>query len=288
MPLLKTPAISLKSRKWGDADRIVTFYTHRFGKIRGVARGARRMKSRFGSVLEPFVHSELNLFEKRGDPIYRISQADIRESHAGLRADLDLMTAAARVANLVDAVTAEGDAGPKIFQTLLDGFHALQTAEEPAMTSLLFQIRLLGLTGFRPQTDHCAACGDPPLPALSARAVFSPVSGGLVCERCAHRLRDRCVPLSPGSLAFMRRAIGWQPALLTRLRAERQVRAETEAAIDAYVTVVAGRRLPSVNYLAAESSPAYAGRHGRQAAEACGTDAPAGSAEAIQSTGWRR
>jgi len=255
MPLLKTPAISLKSRKWGEADRIVTFYTLRFGKIRGVARGARRMKSRFGSVLEPFVHSDLNLFEKRGDPLYRISQADIRESHVGLRADLDLMAAAARLANLVDAVTAEGDAGPKIFQTLLDGFHALQMEDDPALTSLLFQIRLLGQTGFRPQTDHCSACGDPPRPALSARAVFSPVSGGLVCEPCAHRVRDRCLPLSPGSLALMRQAIRWQPTVLTRLKAERQVRAEAEAAIDAYVTVVAGRRLPSANFLVAQSAP---------------------------------
>src|SRR6184192_2654194 len=76
--MLKTPAITLKSRKWGEADRIVTFYTVRFGKLRGVARGARRMKSRFGSSLEPFVHCDLNLFEKHNDPLYRITQADIR------------------------------------------------------------------------------------------------------------------------------------------------------------------------------------------------------------------
>jgi len=78
--MLKTPAITLKSRKWGEADRIVTFYTIRFGKLRGVARGARRMKSRFGSALEPFVHCDLNLFEKHNDPLYRITQADIRET----------------------------------------------------------------------------------------------------------------------------------------------------------------------------------------------------------------
>src|SRR5919204_3775176 len=56
MSLLKTPAITLKSRKWGDADRIVTFYTLKHGKLRGVARGARRMKSRFGGTLEPFLY----------------------------------------------------------------------------------------------------------------------------------------------------------------------------------------------------------------------------------------
>ncbi|MGH7182310.1 MAG: DNA repair protein RecO, partial [Nitrospiraceae bacterium] len=53
MPLIKTAAITLKSRKWGDADRIVTFYSKELGKVRGVARGARRMKSRLGASLEP-------------------------------------------------------------------------------------------------------------------------------------------------------------------------------------------------------------------------------------------
>ena len=88
MALLKTPALTLKSRKWGEADRIVTFFTLRFGKVRGVARGARRIKSRFGSALEPFVSSDLNLFEKPQDSLYRITQADIKESFADLREDL--------------------------------------------------------------------------------------------------------------------------------------------------------------------------------------------------------
>src|SRR5437870_4497519 len=73
MPLLKTPAIVLKSRKWGDADRIVTFFTLKHGKVRGVARGARRMKSRFGGTLEPFVYCDLVLYEKPGDSLYRVS-----------------------------------------------------------------------------------------------------------------------------------------------------------------------------------------------------------------------
>src|SRR5438132_686392 len=95
--LLKTPAITLKSRKWGEADRIVTFFTLQYGKLRGVARGARRIRSRFGSALEPFVHCDLNLFEKHNDPLYRITQVDIRETFPQLREDLALMSAAARM-----------------------------------------------------------------------------------------------------------------------------------------------------------------------------------------------
>jgi DNA repair protein RecO (recombination protein O) len=235
----------LKSRKWGEADRIVTFYTLRFGKLRGVARGARRLRNRFGSALEPFVHGELNLFEKRGDSLYRITGADIRDSFAGLRDDLPRMSAAARMANLVASVTGEGDAHPSIFRTLLNGLHVLQSGHDPTLTALLFQIRLLGETGFRPQTDHCAVCGH----GRAASRHFSPLAGGLVCPSCARRDRDRCLPLSAGSLAFLRQALRWAPEAVTRLKASGQIRDELEAAVESYVTIVAGKRLPPADFL---------------------------------------
>ena len=259
MALLKTLAITLRSHKWGEADRIVTFYTLRFGKLRGVARGARRAKSRFGSALEPFVYSDLNLFEKPNDLLYRVTQADIRESFAGLREDLRLIAAGARMVNLVAAVTAEGDPSPVIFETLLEGLRALSQGHDPTLATLLFQISLLGRTGFRPQTDHCAACGSTgQMTPAGHPARFSPQAGGLVCSSCARRHPDRCLPMSPGGVAFVEQALRLPAAVLPRLKASGQVRAEVEAAIESFVTVVAGRRLPPADFLAAEgTSPVY-------------------------------
>ncbi|MBI3604192.1 MAG: DNA repair protein RecO [Nitrospirae bacterium] len=259
MPLLKTTAITLKSRKWGEADRIVTFYTLRFGKLRGVARGARRMKSRFGSALEPFVSCDLNLFEKPNDTLHRVSQADIKETFPALREDLALMAGAARMANLVIAITADGDPAPKIFDTLLRGFRSLNEGHDPALTTLLFQIKLLGLTGFRPQTDHCAACGqDMQVRGEGTAGRFSAQAGGLVCDACTRRRSERYLFLAPGSLAFLQQALRMTPEALNRLKAGGQVRSELETAIEAYVTVVAGKRLPPVDFLAAEAvEPAY-------------------------------
>ncbi len=256
MPLLKTLAITLRSRKWGEADRIVTFYTLRFGKLRAVARGARRIKSRFGSALEPFVCSDLNLFEKPNDPLYRVTQADIRESFAHLREDLRLIAGGARMVNLVAAVTAEGDPSPVIFETLLGGLRALGQGHDPTLTTLLCQIRLLRGTGFRPQTDHCAACGSMgQMTPAGQPARFSPQAGGLVCSSCVRRHPDRCLPMSPGGVAFVQQALRLAPAVLTRLKASGQVLAEVEAAIESFVTVVAGKRLPPVDFLVAEGSP---------------------------------
>lgn len=246
MPLIKTLAITLKSRRWGDADRIVTFYTKSVGKVRGVARGARRPKSRFGAALEPLTLVHLNLFEKSGDSLYRISQVDLVEPFARCRENLTVMAAAARMANVVAAITPEGDPDPKLFETLEQGLRSMMTSLDPAMTALLFQIRLLGLTGFRPQTDHCAACGKA---RLVGEPQFSPVSGGLVCATCAMRQPSRCLPLSRGSLSFLQQALRLSSSVVTRLRAVGQVRAELEEAIEGYVTVVAGKRLPPVDFL---------------------------------------
>ena len=246
MPLIKTAAITLKSRKWGDADRIVTFYTKEMGKVRAVARGARRMKSRLGASLEPLTICHLNLFEKSGDSLYRVSQVDLVEPFMRFREDLTLMTAAARMVNVVGAVTPDGDPDPQLFETLELGLRALVTSQDPALTALLFQIRLLGLIGFRPQTDHCAACGKS---RLMGESQFSPLSGGLVCATCAARQTFRCLPLSRGSLAFLQQALRLSPAVVDRLKAAGQVRHEVENAIEGYVTVVAGRQLPPVNFL---------------------------------------
>lgn len=246
MSLVKTTAIVLKSQKWGDADRIVTLYSKNMGKIRGIARGARRQKSRFGAALEPFSVCRLDLFVKNGDSLFRISHVDLVRSSQGLREDLGLMDSAARMVNVVAAITPDGDPDPPLFDTLEQGLVSLQECEDPPFTALLFQIRLLGLTGFRPQTDHCASCGKT---YFVGGPQFSPIAGGLVCQICAAHQRVRCVALSRGGLSFLQQAIRLTPAILTRLRATGQVRREVEEAIEGYMTVVAGKRLPPVNFL---------------------------------------
>ncbi|HSE58422.1 MAG TPA: DNA repair protein RecO [Nitrospiraceae bacterium] len=244
MPLIDTLAIALKSRKWGEADRIVTFFTIRVGKIRGVARGARRQKSQFGGGLEPFVLSRLSLFEKPNDALYRIRHVDIEEPFLALRESLDRMTAAARLVNIVAAVTAEGDADAKIFEALKAGLQAVQLSRDPMMMAVLFQIRILGQTGFRPQIDLCAGCGRR-LEQVSRH--FSARSGGMVCAVCLARQSAPCLLLSAGTLALLQQAVRLPIPLVSRLRAEGGVRAELEAAIDTFATVVAGKRLPALD-----------------------------------------
>lgn len=269
MPLLDTPAIGLKSRKWGEADRIVTFFTLRYGKIRGVARGARRLKSRFGSGLDPFAHSHVQLFEKPHDTLFQIRQVDVLEPFMLLREGLDVMTAAARMVNTVAAVTADGDADPPVYETLLMGLRTLSNGGDAAMTALVFQVRIMGHTGFRPQMDQCAGCGK----TLRGQGThFSPKSGGLLCALCAVRQPWHCVALSPGSLALLQQAVHMPAAMWPRLRAEGRVRAELEVAVDRYIATIAGRSIPSVDFTAGVRAPVTASRDSSLKAERAGRD----------------
>lgn len=247
MPLHKTIAVTLRNYDWGEADRLVLLYSRRLGKIRAVARGARRIKSRFGCAFEPFVDVDLDLFERRDDSVYRITQADIRESFQGLREDLDRMYAAARLTNLVTHITAEADPNPILYDCLVQGLRSITHDGHPSLSVLVFQIRTLGCTGFRPQTHQCTSCSTGFRQAVARRpGGFSPALGGLLCDQCAHQGTDRFLPLSPGSLTFIQQALRLPSSVVGRLRARGQVQEEVMTVIDAYVTEVVGKRLSPV------------------------------------------
>lgn len=257
MALVTTEAIVVKSQRWGEADRIVTFFTIQLGKVRGIARGARLMKSRFGGGLEPFTRVRLTVFDKRHDALASISHIDILDNFFPLRETLERMSAAARMVTLIEAVTAERDSSPVLFFTLREGLRALQTIKDSALLTLVFQIHVLGHTGFRPQIDHCASCGGG---VCSITGRFAPSAGGLVCPNCERTGWDRCLPMSRGSVSFVQQARRMKFPLATRLKADRQVRRELEDITMAYTSVVVGKRLPALNFLVAEPPPVQYGR----------------------------
>ena len=185
MPLVRTRGVILRSQKWGDADRIVTVYSPNLGKIRGVARGARRMKTRFGGVLEPFGLVDLTFFQKTPEALGQISQIDLVMSYASIREDLTVMTAAARMVRMVEAITVDRDPNHEMFLALVHGLESLRPEADVALITLLFQIHVLGHTGFRPQFDSCTECGKPANQHMLQW--FSPRLGGVVCEECGQR-----------------------------------------------------------------------------------------------------
>ena len=184
MALVTTKAIVLKSMRWGEADRILTFYSLQLGKVRGIARGARRMKSRFGGMLEPFSSINLTLFEKRRDDLASVSHADILEPFFAVRECLERISAASCMVALIEGITADRDPGPPIFHTLLESLRSLVRTDDPGLLTLMFQMHVLGQSGFRPQ--------------LGPLRNMRPGSGGAAVRLFPRRRRTGVRRLRPG------------------------------------------------------------------------------------------
>ena len=232
MSLIKTPAIVLGSRNLGEADKLVTFFTPRHGKITGTAGGARRVRSRFGSSLEPFTHCQVILFQKTRDALYRIQQADILQSFRELREDLQRILWTSRVTALTSAMVPEGEANPALFNVLFETLVSLQ-GQGGELTIRLFEIRLLQYVGYQPrlEMESCLRCHGK-LDRVSI--FFSPVNGGIICKACRGQEKATTLPVTRGTIAFFRQALRMSSRLAFRLRATPVIKDELKDLLEVY------------------------------------------------------
>jgi len=197
VPLFRTEGIVLRSRELGEHDRLVSLYTRDLGRLHAVARGARRLRSRFGAALELFTWGEAVGFEREGRDLLRLDHFDIRHSFRGVREDLERLGQGARMLEAVSRLTGERDPQPSCFALLLRAVRALE-AHAPARVQLAFTLRLLDLAGHRPRLDRCASCQR----AVGTTGVTFVVAAGTVgCRPCRPA---GGLPLAPRTLGALR------------------------------------------------------------------------------------
>ncbi|MGF1596349.1 MAG: DNA repair protein RecO [Acidimicrobiales bacterium] len=176
MPLYRDDAVVLRTYKLGEADRIVVLYTRGRGKVRAVAKGVRRTRSKFGSRLEPGSVVQLQLFEGRNLDI--VTQAERLESWPDLRADLERYGRAAILLEAVDQTATEGESNPAMFKTLTGALRELNETGN-ALVVPAFVAKLLVLEGVQPLVDACVSCG-----AEEHVTRLQLHEGGVLCGDC--------------------------------------------------------------------------------------------------------
>ncbi|MGH2807110.1 MAG: DNA repair protein RecO [Actinomycetota bacterium] len=180
--LYKDEGIVLKTIKLGEADRIVTIFTRNNGKVRAVAKGIRKTKSRFGARLEPFTHAHLMIYKGRN--LDTITGVDILTSFDQIRTDYRRLTAASALAEIVEKITPEREKAFSTYSLLLGGLEALAANKVDTLVPA-FLVKLLSLSGYHPQLSVCAGCG-----GRGPLGAFSPHFGGAVCDGCWREDRD--------------------------------------------------------------------------------------------------
>ncbi len=182
--------IVLRSYSFGEADKVVILISPNRGKLRTVAKGIRKTKSRFGGRLEPFSHVDLVLYEGRN--LDTITQVSVIEAFPRLRADYDAVILANAMTEVVDAVVQEDEAAFGLFLTLQRGLMALEAGNRSRDVLVTVFLRVADILGVAPSLDRCAGCGRAESGPEHFRFGFA--AGGLICEACApagaYRLRQ--------------------------------------------------------------------------------------------------
>ncbi|HET6489506.1 MAG TPA: DNA repair protein RecO [Syntrophales bacterium] len=242
----KTRAIVLRSLDYGESDRILTFVTDEFGKLKGIAKGARRSKRRFANALEPFSLSTI-LFSRGGrGGLALIEGSDVINHFAGIRDDLDRTLVAAYVAELADHFSMEGKRNLPLFDLLTDYLGFIESGQMTETAERFFELRLLKSSGFEPVLDRCVTCGTP-LETIGS-PLFDCHEGGIRCARCTVNRPD-LIPVSVGTLKTLLLGRDIDFAKMPRVGLSGPMARESREILGCFVRHLIGREIKSLNVL---------------------------------------
>lgn len=185
--ITKTEAVVLKSMNFRDSSKIVTFYTRRFGKVKGIAKGARQMKSKFGAALEPISNVSLVLYKKEHRDLQLISQCDVVKTYRSIHSELERMVVALAVLELVNQLAHEEEGNDPLYRLLVETLDELEKAAKNFKNLFFaFELRCASLFGFSPNLELCSACGRS-LDVIGGEgsAIFQLSRGAVLCSRCS-------------------------------------------------------------------------------------------------------
>jgi DNA repair protein RecO (recombination protein O) len=196
--LYRDTGVVLRTYKLRESDRIVVVHTVENGKVRAVAKGVRKTKSKFGARLEPMSHVRLLLY--RGRELDIVSQAEAVEPLSPMLSSLDRASQGLAALEAVDQLSLEREPNPQLYRMLVGVLRTI--AERPSPLNVpAFYWKLLAAEGFRPELDVCVRCGEAEPEATMV--AFDLGEGGVLCRSCRTG-----VSISAGALTLMRDILG--------------------------------------------------------------------------------
>ena len=246
MALGKSPAVVIGSFPLGESDRIVSFFSRDFGKVRGIARAARRMRSRFGSALELLTLGDLVFFDAGRSDLVQVDHFDIVHPFERVRGDLERLGQAAWMVECVARLTADRDPSATLYGLLVRALRSVEAGEPPRRAATAFGLRCVDALGHRLRIDACVSCGRRGSSQVAPVAI-DVEAGGLTCAACAGRTRGalRVEGRTLGALRRLR-AMSWADAMRLALgTTEDHVR----EIVDLHVARLAGQPVRAARFL---------------------------------------
>jgi DNA repair protein RecO (recombination protein O) len=239
----KVEAVILQHRDWGEADRLLRIFSREQGKLKIVAKGVRRIRSRKAGHLEPV--TRVSLLLARGTGMWIVTQAETINAYLPLRADLLLTGYACYFTELVDRFMVEEEQNYELYLLLTQSLERLQIHTDPFLVVRYFEIRLLENLGYRPELFHCVVCRE----SIQAQnQFFSYLQGGVVCPKCVGKAIDS-QPISMSVLKYLRHFQRNPYKNIAEVNIPNEVREPLEQILSRYIQFLLERQVNSSSFI---------------------------------------
>lgn len=228
--LYRTEGIVLKTSLFHEADLIVTYLTKDHGLLKVFAKSPRKIKSRFGSSLEPLTHSRISFWGKQDSALPRLTQADIIHSFESLKSSLRSFLKVSEFIELTINFLAERDVNLKAYNLFMSTLRSLEKDHSTGLIALFYKIKFLGIMGFLPKLDSCGRCG-------KEGETFYISHGTILCKICSGGAKSS-FRLSKGAMKFYAHLLTWELQYIGRLRPAEAIVAEISVLIDEHMKYI--------------------------------------------------
>ncbi|MGB2896507.1 MAG: DNA repair protein RecO [Anaerolineales bacterium] len=241
--LYRAEGVVLSRNDFGEADRILTVFTREFGILKQIAKGARRPRSRKAGHLELF--TRVQLIAARGRELDIITQVEAIETYPHLSKDLQLVSQASYILELVKNFAVQGEVNRELYRLLVKTLERLNSGDPPSKVTRFFELRLLELAGYRPELFRCGHCQIEIRPEAQ---FFSYIDGGVLCPNCG-REQMNVYPITLAALKVMRHYQRNHFSIASTARIQTQVHQELDHLMEGFFGYLTEQKMNSPRFL---------------------------------------
>jgi len=238
----RTFGIVIKRMNFGEADRILTILTERFGKVKAIAKGVRKTKSRLAGSLEPYMLLDLQLHE--GKTFYIVTGAVILKEFSDLHKNLQKTSQAFYIGEIADKILQESQRVHGAFEIFSEALSAINDSGSEFLLRI-FELRIIEAAGFKPELYQCIHCKEK---ITISDNYWDSIEGGLICQSCQQKFHHG-KRISDDLIKIFRLIDRGDYELLKRLNLKKEIELEAENVLNEYIKSILERDLKSQRFL---------------------------------------
>jgi DNA repair protein RecO (recombination protein O) len=238
--LQRTEGIVLRTVSYGEADLIVTHLTTDFGIVKTFAKSPRKIRSRFGSSLEPLTLSRISFWGKEDTALPRLTQSDIIHPFHSIRSSFQCFLRLSEIVELTLNFVAERDSNRGVYSLLKETLYAVEKEPGSILLLLHYKLKLLELCGYLPRLHGCGRCG-------KTGDMFYLAHGTVLCGKCSAE-HGSFVALSPAVISLSMNLLGWNYSKINRIKPSGKLVGELSALLDEHVKYILEKNLKTKTF----------------------------------------